>query len=297
MKRIEWNAENHTAIVHPGSENRSLSKIEIQIEHGKEPQINFEPITLWLEKYPEDPKIKVMVDQLLEKDKASLNQIIGYSDFDLNRGITGGDSPEGSFVADSMREFSRSDFAFINAGGIRHPIRKGPITMEDLYLLQPFDNQAEVLQLSGEQIRALIEMSLSVEFKQINKDDDAYHLDNFKVRAKGLKRVFQGKFGYLIPSGLHFEFDPQLPPMNRISVLSDSKGSALIPKNLYKVAVASYMSRGGDGYTFLKEIKPILTTPNYIRDMVLEKIIKDGGIKKLPETRILNKRLEVSFLD
>jgi|GEM_PF-6821847 len=92
----------------------------------------------------------------------------------------------------------------------------------------------------------------SVPFTPINKDDLDFAMKNFRLKAKGLKREFRGKYGYLVPSNLLITFDPELPEGKRIVKLTDGYGKPLDPKRNYRVALNSYLSSGGSGFKYLK---------------------------------------------
>jgi len=294
MKKLEYQGSKPTAIAHPAYDNRIVSKVEVTLEDGKKPCFSFTPISLFLSDYPEDSAIKKVTDEYRREIAHEMDEVIGNSDVDLVRGVVGGDSQEGSFIADAMREFTGSDFAFINAGGVRYPIFKGPITMETIFMLQPFSNTIDVLTMNGKEIVHLVECAISTKFSEVNEDDREYGIENFRIIGKGLKRNFSGEFGYIMPSNLHITFDPQLSPFSRVIKISDADGRPLAPERLYKVALTSFMVDGGDGYAFLKKY-PLREKTNFIvRDLIVKKIKKDGGIKKLPEQRMFNLKLSIT---
>jgi 2',3'-cyclic-nucleotide 2'-phosphodiesterase (5'-nucleotidase family) len=296
MNAIEFPEHGGPGIVHPGYDGRTVSRIDIVLEEGRNPTFTYECVKLAVERFPPCPVIQDVVDIYEAPVKEKLREVIGVSKVELVRGIIGGDSPEGTYVGDAMREAVNADFAFMNAGGIRYPVSPGPLTLEDMFLLQPFDNSLDVLTMTGGQIVEMIEQSLSVPFTPVNADDLDYAMKNFRLRAKGLKREFQGKYGYLIPSNLLITFDPELPEGRRIVKLTDGQGKALDPQKKYRVALNSYLSSGGDGFSYLKTWKERQAFPLLLRDVVTAKIRKDKGIHALPPQSMFNLRLETSPL-
>jgi 2',3'-cyclic-nucleotide 2'-phosphodiesterase (5'-nucleotidase family) len=67
----------------------------------------------------------------------------------------------GNFAADAMLWAANRQgkepvqMAMTNNGGLRVPIGPGPITLEQMYELMPFDNLLTILTLSGSQVRTL----------------------------------------------------------------------------------------------------------------------------------------------
>lgn len=59
----------------------------------------------------------------------------------------------GCLVTDGMRWFTGADFAFENTGGIRiNKLKSGPITIKDVYNIDPFGNDVVVYTMSGAQL-------------------------------------------------------------------------------------------------------------------------------------------------
>jgi 5'-nucleotidase len=63
----------------------------------------------------------------------------------------------GCMVTDAIREASGADFAFQNTGGLRIDyLKKGPITVKDVYTIDPFGNEIVVFQMTGQQVKRFI---------------------------------------------------------------------------------------------------------------------------------------------
>lgn len=66
----------------------------------------------------------------------------------------------GCMVTDAIREFSEADFAFHNTGGIRvNRLDKGPITIKEVYEIDPFANDVVVFTMTGKQVEQFIKES------------------------------------------------------------------------------------------------------------------------------------------
>lgn len=63
----------------------------------------------------------------------------------------------GCMITDAVREGSGADFVFQNTGGIRvNDFEQGPITVKDIYTIDPFKNMVVVYTMTGKQIEQFI---------------------------------------------------------------------------------------------------------------------------------------------
>ena len=103
---------------------------------------------------PEDP---LLVDMLQPYQRgldraADLNIIVGFSPQGAKRfAPQGGDSALGNLISEAMwlRLGVQTDFAMTNSTGIRTDLVPGPVSVEQMYNIFPFDNTITKMQLSG----------------------------------------------------------------------------------------------------------------------------------------------------
>ena len=63
----------------------------------------------------------------------------------------------GCMVTDAIRDITKADFAFTNTGGLRADrLKKGPITVKDVYSVDPFNNEIVVYTMKGRQVERFI---------------------------------------------------------------------------------------------------------------------------------------------
>ncbi len=119
------------------------------------------PIT---EDVPEDTHVR----NVLQPYRAGLDALIdldllvGYAPSGSSRSApSGGDSALGNMVANAMwlRQGVQTDFAFTNSAGIRAAMVPGPVTIEQLFNIFPFDNSISVMTLSGTEVQAVMDFS------------------------------------------------------------------------------------------------------------------------------------------
>ncbi len=131
-------------------------------------------------------------------------------------------APLGNMVADGLLDYGRqqgwkSDLGFYNAGGIRAPLAAGEITYEKLAEVLPFQNTVVGMDLSGEQVREVLE-------------------------------GMAGSAGRLFMSGGTMTYHSAAPPGQRV-VRAAVAEESLDPRRVYHVVTIDYLLGGGDGHT------------------------------------------------
>jgi 5'-nucleotidase / UDP-sugar diphosphatase len=117
------------------------------------------PIT---EQVPEDPIITALLEPYAEGLEAmtNLQALIGYApDGALRESTTGGDAPLGNMVAAAMwlRLGVQTDWALTNTEGIRANLYTGPVSLDEMYDVFPFNNTITTLQSSGTEIKETLD--------------------------------------------------------------------------------------------------------------------------------------------
>jgi len=131
----------------------------------------------------------------------------------------------GNLVADAVREFSHSQIAVVNGGGIRASLYQGDILGADLNAVCPYSNLITVVEAKGSTIIEMLKNSVS----KINVDD-----------------VPGGRF--LQVSGLHYSYrikEKNVPCELVSATLAD--GTPIEEDTVYTLAINNYMA-GVNGY-------------------------------------------------
>ena len=132
------------------------------------------------------------------------------------------ESTIGNLLTDIMRKAANSDIAFLNSGAIRADLNAGRVTLEQLINVYPFPDTLSIVELTGAEIRKLIEYSLTLPY--------------------GIGQI----------SGLKIEFDSSKPAMQRL-IEAYVGDLALIDSKTYTIATSKYLAKGGDGYSIFTE--------------------------------------------
>ncbi|MFH0777241.1 MAG: 5'-nucleotidase C-terminal domain-containing protein [Candidatus Eisenbacteria bacterium] len=166
------------------------------------------------------------------------------------------ESPLGNLMSDVMRQAVGAKIAFQNSGGIRADMEKGPITVAHVFKIIPFDNTIVTMQLTGEQVKQVLEQGTS---------------------RSSVTQV----------SGIRYTYDPREPAGQRIKHVELEDGTPISPKKLYLIATNDYMASGGDRFEVFKHGKGIRNSQILVRDAIIvwmERIHKAGKQVTPPAT-------------
>lgn len=98
----------------------------------------------------ENPEIKALLEAF--NDAPALNEALAMAKTKFEN-----IEELGCMLTDAIREVSGADFAFQNTGGVRvNYLEKGPITVKDVYSIDPFNNEVVVYQMTGAQVKHFI---------------------------------------------------------------------------------------------------------------------------------------------
>ena len=97
-----------------------------------------------------DPEVQAMVDVFNSDKHFSQAIATATTNFDSREEL-------GCMITDAIRWVTKADFAFNNTGGIRiDHLQKGPVTVKDVYNIDPFNNEVVVYKMTGKQLERYI---------------------------------------------------------------------------------------------------------------------------------------------
>lgn len=191
------------------------------------------------------------------------NQKLGETDTGLTiaqADFPWGESLAGNWVCDVIKAKANADFVFTNNGALRIDIPKGDITLGTLYTFYPFDNTIYTLDMTGAQIKTLLEQAVG-------------------DGGKGIQ-----------VAGLTFTYQPDEPSGSRIVSINKTDGSSVNmtdTSKTYKVATNDFLATGGDGFAIFKTVTSTNTNIP-VRETLAENIRQAGQITSQLQGRISN---------
>lgn len=135
-----------------------------------------------------------------------------------------------------LNRVNKADIAIINAGSVRTDLGAGELNIEKVYQLLPFANTLVTFQLTGREIKQLLEKALS-----------------FAINPN----YSSGAFPYAAGLRWHIDFNqPELRRFSQLEVLTHVRGEKSLKNRwkkikdstTYTVVTNSYLAGGRDGY-------------------------------------------------
>jgi 5'-nucleotidase len=223
-------------VVQSYSYGTAFSDVDLEIDPKTKDIVTkrAEIVTTFQEGIQPDPEIKQMIEGYEARIQPIVNEVVGSTTTALTaKQNAHGESVLGDFIADAQRTAMKTDFAFMNPGGIRADIDPGDITWGEVYTVQPFNNDMVKMTMTGQQIRNLLNQQWG-----------------------------PAKTNMLQISGLKYTWDPNKTAGERVVDITLPDGTAIDNNKRYTVAANIFLSGGGDGFTEFtkaqnKEVGPV----------------------------------------
>ena len=144
-------------------------------------------------------------------------------------------------------DISGADISFVAPLSFDAEIKKGDVTVSDMFNLYKYENMLYVMKLSGREVKDFLEESYYIWTNQMKSADD--HLLWFKEtpRAGAADRsaLRHFSFNFDSASGIIYTVDVTKPKGEKITILSMADGTSYDMDKMYKVATNSYRGNGG----------------------------------------------------
>jgi 2',3'-cyclic-nucleotide 2'-phosphodiesterase (5'-nucleotidase family) len=252
---------------------------------GEVSNTSIEFVTPFADAVEPDAAIEAMLQPFRDELGPILNEVVGESTVAIPHsdkcGTANGRTCEslvGNTVTDAMRESYGTDFAITNSGGLRAPLTcpevdsaldfcppftppPYPITLGQVLTVLPFGNQSVTFQVSGAELKAMLENGVSL-------------------------TGAQGRFPQV--SGLCFTYDVHATAGSKVlsAVRQAEDGSCsgaavdLTAGSTYSITTNDFMASGGDGY------------PNFSARMVTRDIMANDVAEWLTEQETISPAIQ-----
>ena len=167
---------------------------------------------------PENPEMLALLKPFQDFGQEKLTLKVGSSDARLEGDRTivrSQPTALGNLVGQAMMKAAKSDFAIMNAGGIRDSLPAGDITYKDVLKVHPFGNTIVAVELTGREV-----------------------LDYLAVAIK----MSAGSGAFAQFSGIRLA--TEAGKVTEVSI----QGHPLEPTKTYRMAINNFVAAGGDGY-------------------------------------------------
>lgn len=230
---INEDGEEPTVIVQTGEYGKALGTLDVLFdEDGTIAYYMGELINV--SDQEEDPEVAAMLKPYSDQIAEIKEKSIGVEAVSVLNGeradVRTKETNLGNLITDGMLAKAKTInpetmIALSNGGGIRSSIDAGDITMGEVLKLMPFGNSLGIMNLTGAEIKAALEHSVSA-----------------APTASG---------AFLHVSGLKFTYDSSKPAGERVLSVDVNNGTEFVPlseSDSYFVATNTFTAKGGDGY-------------------------------------------------
>lgn len=299
VKRRRYCTPRDVLLAHSGAFAKYVGRLDLVLSNdaselgpGYDPLNGFEVLSSRYELFPvtEDVPADPIVSAELEPYAqgldalANLDLLVGYA-LDGSRRVSasGGDSPLGNLVATAMwlRLGIQTDFALTNTTGIRADLVPGPVTVEQMFNVFPFDNSISKMQLSGLEVQELFDFVARRSsgrgcVSQVQIAGARVVIDCTRSAAPGgapgvASHIYVGTYAPPIacPNG-----DADCPGggVGSCDVEANRCWQPLDPLATYELATSTYLAQGGSGFRVLQRNTTQLDTQVQQRDALIDYI-------------------------
>lgn len=248
---------NGIPVVQPFGNTRGYADAVLTVDRRTKDVVDADVQTdaTWVDEITPDPEVEAIVERYRAQLQEALGKVAGETLTAITRAFNA-ESEMGNFVTDAMRtHVDGVDFALTNAGGLRADIDAGPITLEEIYGVLPFNNTLVLMDLTGAQLRQALEEGAA------------------------------SKYGVVQVSGLRWAFDPALPFGSRVTSVTRSDGTPIEPTATYRIATNNFMASGGDRFTTLTQGSNVVDTGVNLVDTVVGLLERSSQVDPQVEGR------------
>jgi S-sulfosulfanyl-L-cysteine sulfohydrolase len=174
-----------TIVIQSGCHGSFLGSLDLEIDDGQIVDYQHRLIEVEATIQP-DPIVEELVRQALAPYKNDLSEVVGETATALNRGTTL-ETTMDNFLLQSLLESTGSQLAFSNGWRYGAPIVSGKITLNDLYNIIPMNPPVSTIELSGEELKTMLEENLERTFSC----DPYQQMGGYVKRCLGLNVYFK----------------------------------------------------------------------------------------------------------
>lgn len=208
-----------------------------------------------------DTAIENFVRPYSENIEKTLDSVLAYNPFDLNKSEGELNTAIGNLLADIIREQTNPvfkvrtgkeiDMVLLNHGGIRASIGPGPVNARTAYQVMPFENQIVIAELTGEKVAEML--------KYLESNRTAHPLSGIKIEVNDNYEVTSATI----------------------------RGEPVDPEKTYFVATSDYLVQGGDNMNFFRDPVNLYGADYKIRNAIIDYFKTVDTIKATRDDRYI----------
>lgn len=172
--------ENGAIIFQSGCHGSFIGRLDVEVENGAVTGHRHELIAID-DRFVPDGEMQQKVDAVMAPHRDMLSSIVGHTDVSLSRYRMLHCSMD-DLLLDAIASAAGTEVAFSNGWRYGAPVPSGPITMNDLWNIIPTNPWVQTVDLTGKEIRTMLEESLERTFA----GDPYAQMGGYVKRCRGL---------------------------------------------------------------------------------------------------------------
>ena len=283
-----YNGDKEIWVLEGGSRGAALSKanVELTVKDGKVIATKVDGETISMAGVKPDAEYMAHFRDTFLKVKEFTNREVGsLSNTITSRDAYFGPSAYIDMIHTLQLNATGADISFAAPLSFNATIEAGVLNYQNLLDIYPFENQLNVIELTGQEIKDYLEYSYA---NWVNEDAVKNgHLLNIKKDEQRNRWSFNHpSFNFDSAAGIIYQVDVTKDNGQRINILSMADGSNFDSDATYTVALTSYRASGGgylleQGAGIAKEDIPGRIVGLYadIREILYDQIQADGTLE------------------
>ncbi len=172
--------QGKTLVIQSGCHGSFLGRLDLEVEDGQVVDYRHQLIEVQADIDP-DPAVDDLIRQALAPYQAELSTVVGETATALNR-ATMLEATMDNFLLQALLESTGAQLAFSNGWRFGVPIVPGTVTLNDLYNIIPMNPPISTVELTGDEIVAMLEENLERTFAR----DPYEQMGGYVKRGLGL---------------------------------------------------------------------------------------------------------------
>lgn len=179
--RLEKPAEvNGALVIQSGCHGAFVGRLDVTVRDGRIARFSHRLVPVDDGVAP-DPDTAALVEAAMAPHRAVLDEVVGHTETGLNRN-TVLEATMDNLLLDAIAAAAGTDLAFSNGWRYGAPVPPGPVTMGDLWNMIPTDPPVSIVELTGTELRAMMEDSLESVFSP----DPYRQMGGYVKRCRGV---------------------------------------------------------------------------------------------------------------
>lgn len=250
-----WVGVHKTIVVQTPGKASNIGRLDVLVSPaGGVDTFVWQLVPLYTRSFPEDPKMRAVIEEATRGVTAEMARVIGRSETDITYAYRQ-ESPMGRLTTDILREWSRADVAILAGGGMRAGFVPGPLAVRDCFQVFPFGNPVAMADVRGEALSRVLEHGVSTDRGRIQVSGVSILADTSLPRGRRLLEVRVGD-------------------------------TPLDSDRIYRIATDGFLAQGGSGYFAGETISWDIATDQSPFELLRDYVERVGTVRPPPLERI-----------